>query len=655
VVTLSGRIDGNFGTVAGATLSPGCVYFLDSATAGNITTSEPTTVGYVSKPVMIGLGETAGIVVQYRGNYLNSTSVGSGLSGSNIIYVSFPKSPNPLTLGFTGGVFLSYAPQIAGPSAGITYFNKLLVDTGRTAINNGWFISGSKNFISRLYSPGTPYYTLPWEDDFVIGMIQSVITTPGAYIMELVTRGYSTVVPLGISSLATSTQPGIYYLSGATYTVAVNGVTGQVVAGVTSSDASLLPVYQLGYCFVGGKPTPSWYVNVRPMMNTPTTSTYRSAALPQTLTNGSNKTFNGDFSIWQRDAGNKSGAYTSYGSLYFADNWIRRQSGFVSSSTSSQNLQRQTFPITSTSVEGNPNYYLDIKCLESLSSTLDSTNLSNPVYSVGHVIDNIQTFSGSSITVSFYAKTTVYDANYTATVYLSRYGNGSLQEKLVIGQITPQTNWTKHTLNYNVPAFTGVGTFTNDYVEIGIDLNPTIRAAYKASVASSTNITISLASFCVYEGSFSSPPHMFLTKTEKLNLAERYYYSTYSDSQTVGSQTMLSPSEPTLNAYSFTYLPNTPFGTLKLPATMRTASTSVSVYSPFSGVSNQMFNYTAALDLKDTSGTRGYNGASRIAPLNTQVVSTKSDDSTVRVNLNAGGVPYDVINCHLIVDGSYPI
>ena len=66
----------------------------------------------------------------------------------------------------------------------------------------------------------------------------------------------------------------------------------------------------------------------------------------------------------------------------------------------------------------------------------------------------------------------MYDNNFKINVYFGRYGNGALVEKNIIGQITPQSNWTKHTLNYNVPAYTDATSYSNDYVEIGLDLNP---------------------------------------------------------------------------------------------------------------------------------------------------------------------------------------
>jgi hypothetical protein len=39
----------------------------------------------------------------------------------------------------------------------------------------------------------------------------------------------------------------------------------------------------------------------------------------------------------------------------------------------------------------------------------------------------------------------------------------------------------------------------------------------------------------------------------------------------------------------------------------------------------------------------------------TPTVSTSQDDTTIRINVNGGAVPYDVLNFHMIADASYPI
>ena len=635
VVTVSGKVDGDFSQVAGATLSPGCVYFLDGTTAGFISTTEPTTVGQVSKPVIIGLGATSGMVVQYRGNYLNASTSSGGESGTNRVYISLSTSPtDPRSFGFSAGSFLSFAPDLIN---GSTFFNKVLTDTGRTAIS-GWFLSGSRNFIYRGYSYGTPYYTLPSEEDYVVGMVENVTTSGSNVILQILARGTTSVLPRAISTAASA--QGAWCLSGATYATTSAGITAQVVHNPITNNDPYLPVYQVGVVFANS-PT-SWYVNPRPLSNAPITTSFRSAQSPSTLANWSNYAFNGDFSVWQRDTG-KASQYTSTGNLYFADNWIRRMSGI----TGVQTLQRQSFTTGANAIDGNPEYYVDIKALTDPASTSPA----NSVYSIGHVIDEVDTFNNSSITVGFYAMCQL--PNYTANVYFARYSGGSLISKTVIGTVSLQTSWTKHTINYDVD-YLASGSYTNDYVEIGIDLNPQIVRAYTNSIATGTNTTVSIASFVVYNGTYSTPQYYFQTYTEKYERALKYYYTTYTSSQTSGSATMLSNIEPVLNTFNFTHLPNSPFSVLKFPVRMRTSPT-LSVYSPLSGLSNEMYNYTAGRDLRNTSSTYGYGGVARVAQSGIPTVSLSGDTTSVRVNIGAGSVPYDVINCHIVADASYPI
>ncbi len=212
VVTLSGKIEGDFTNVAGGTLSTGCVYFLDPTTSGNITATEPSTVGQVSKPVIIGLGQTAGMVVQYRGNYLNASSAG-GESGTNRLYISFSTSgsSDPRSYGFSAGTFLSYAPDLV---SGSTFFNQYLVDTGRTAIN-GWFLSGSKNYAYRLYDFGSEYLNLPWEEDYIVGMVENVSAVGSNAIYQIIARGTTPIIPGSVT--AALSKQGAWCISGATF------------------------------------------------------------------------------------------------------------------------------------------------------------------------------------------------------------------------------------------------------------------------------------------------------------------------------------------------------------------------------------------------------------------------------------------------------
>ena len=88
---------------------------------------------------------------------------------------------------------------------------------------------------------------------------------------------------------------------------------------------------------------------------------------------------------------------------------------------------------------------------------------------------------------------------------------------------------------------------------------------------------------------------------------------------------------------------------------MRTTPT-VTIYSPTGTISQpEVYNATALRDLKNTSGTYGYASASRVVTKTNATVSTTQDETTIKINILGGAVPYDVMNCHIIADASYPI
>ena len=56
-----------YGKVILSGLTPGGIYFLSTTVSGGTTLTEPTTVGYVVKPVMYAISSTVGYVQNYRG------------------------------------------------------------------------------------------------------------------------------------------------------------------------------------------------------------------------------------------------------------------------------------------------------------------------------------------------------------------------------------------------------------------------------------------------------------------------------------------------------------------------------------------------------------------------------------------------------------
>ena len=311
-------------------------------------------------------------------------------------------------------------------------------------------------------------------------------------------------------------------------------------------------------------------------------------------------------------------------------------------------IERQNFDFGNTDIEGSPEYYTNIKFLAGPAGAGPTG-----AFSVGHVFEGSDAFNESDITVSFYAKCT--HTGYSPKVYFIRYVNGAVSTaKQTIGTFNPTLSWVKYTFVFDSHignAIAGV----DDYVEIGIDFNPLVMTAYGAGTLASANVFTSIASFVVYKGDYALPTHKFEAFEDKLKKAQKFYLSTYIDTQEIGSNTMVNKDDAVLNVHSFQYLPVQPYSIFKLPNKMRTTPT-VTIYSPTGTISQpEVYNATALRDLKNTSGTYGYASASRVVTKTNATVSTTQDETTIKINILGGAVPYDVMNCHIIADASYPI
>jgi hypothetical protein len=112
VLVYEGKISGLSG------LTSGQIYFLSASTAGASTTTEPATVGQVSKPILYATSTTTANVVSYRGYVITiGTSGTSGSSGSSGVS--------------GGGYILSSAP---GSAAGVAVNSASAVDLGSKSI-----------------------------------------------------------------------------------------------------------------------------------------------------------------------------------------------------------------------------------------------------------------------------------------------------------------------------------------------------------------------------------------------------------------------------------------------------------------------------------------------------------------------------------------
>ena len=155
---------------------------------------------------------------------------------------------------------------------------------------------------------------------------------------------------------------------------------------------------------------------------------------------GKNKIINGDFGIWQR--GTTFNAVAN--GTYTADRWQAGKDG-----TATINVSQQTFTPGTAPVAGyEGQYFLRFDV---------SAWTSSPVY-LTHKIEDVRTFAGQTVTVSFWAK-----ANSSTTndvLYLQDFGSGGSGAVVSSSSITIGTSWARYSVTFAIPSISGktVGT-----------------------------------------------------------------------------------------------------------------------------------------------------------------------------------------------------
>jgi hypothetical protein len=163
-----------------------------------------------------------------------------------------------------------------------------------------------------------------------------------------------------------------------------------------------------------------------------------------------NKIINGDFEIWQR------GTSTTSGNEYLADRWRYGKVG------GTYQASQQSFALGQTDVPDNPELYSRVSC----SLDVAAGNLT----SLEQRIEDVKTFSGEEVTLTFYAKA---DASKNiATEFVQAFGSGGSPSAVVSGSgVTTHaltTSWQKFTVTTTIPSVSGktLGTDNGDYLGI---------------------------------------------------------------------------------------------------------------------------------------------------------------------------------------------
>jgi hypothetical protein len=152
---------------------------------------------------------------------------------------------------------------------------------------------------------------------------------------------------------------------------------------------------------------------------------------------GKNKIINGDFGIWQRGT-----TFTSLAAgAYCADRFAEAHNG-----TGTVTVTQQTFTPGTAPVAGYEGNYF-------LRDTLDTVGTSTFI-SITQAIENVRTFAGQTVTLSFWAKA---DSARTSIVYFAQQfgsgGSGTVFSSTP--SITYSTSWQRFTFTIAIPSIAG--------------------------------------------------------------------------------------------------------------------------------------------------------------------------------------------------------
>ena len=212
---------------------------------------------------------------------------------------------------------------------------------------------------------------------------------------------------------------------------------------------------------------------------------------------GKNKIINGDFGIWARGT-----SFSNPGGFaYTADRWSVNYSGSGGTIAYSQ----QAFTPGSAPVAGYESAYY-FQANQSVAASSQTFNV------IDHRIEDVRTFAGQTVTISFWAKAA---AATNITFYLSQiFGTGGSSA------VTPSTStqsigtsWARYSYTVTLPSISGKTIGTNSYLQLEISL-PT-----------NSTFTLSFWGVQVEAGSVATP---FTTASGTLQgelaLCQRYYW-----------------------------------------------------------------------------------------------------------------------------------
>jgi hypothetical protein len=223
---------------------------------------------------------------------------------------------------------------------------------------------------------------------------------------------------------------------------------------------------------------------------------------------GKNKIINGDFSINQR-------AFTSTttNAVYTFDRWLL----ILTNGGGTVTCTAQTFTPGSAPVSGYESTNF-VRIVTAGQTTADS----RAAYE--HRIEDVRSFAGQTITVSFYAKSGSGTPNINAQTTQVFGPGGSSDVATVVTKKTISTSWDRYSFTLNVPSISGKTIGTSSYLRIRIWVSAGADNASVSDALGIQNNTFDIWGVQAEAGSIATP---FQTATGTLQgelaACQRYY------------------------------------------------------------------------------------------------------------------------------------
>jgi hypothetical protein len=167
---------------------------------------------------------------------------------------------------------------------------------------------------------------------------------------------------------------------------------------------------------------------------------------------GKNKIINGDFGVWQRGT-----SFTPAFNAYTADRW---EEDATTAYPTSQTISRQTFTPGTAPVAGYEGQYF-LRFAYTYAT-------GNGGQFITQKIENVQTFAGQTVTISFWAKAGSSINMDNATLRQNFGSGGSTTVQTTVGAASLTTSWQRFSITVAVPSISGKTIGTNSFLELRI-------------------------------------------------------------------------------------------------------------------------------------------------------------------------------------------